>query len=199
MVIDKNILTKDQGIYMIWSNTKTDQYYIGSSSNIRRRYNEHYSYFKRGIHHNTKLQNHVNKYGLSDLNFCIHIIDNSLTNKELRKLEQHEILFFNTYKKGFNLTENTEHATMSEEGKLRLRLKAKERQSSQEYKDKLALKYRGTKSVTSKLSKENIKYIKINAIIKGVKCINIRTLAKELSVCTTTIQRVLRGKTYKND
>jgi len=197
--INKNYIPKDQGIYMIWSSIKPDYYYFGSSTSIRRRYNEHLSYFKRGKHHNIKLQNHINKYGLNDLNFCVHIVDNSLSNVELRKLEQKEILYFNTFKKGFNLTENTEHPIMSDEGRLRVSLKAKERQSTQEYKNKLALKYRGTKSTSSKLTKENIEYIRKKAIIKGIKCMNIRILAKELNVCTWTIQRMLRGRTYKND
>lgn len=195
-------ITKDKGIYMIWSKIKPDMYYFGSSKNIRKRFNEHYGMLNRRKHSNNKLQNHVNKYGLDDLEFCVHIINNNLSLDELRDLEAHEIKYYNSYEKGFNLTDNTKHPgclKMSEAQKRNLSIKATIRQSSQEYRDALALKYRGTKSISAKLTKEDIEYVRKNAIIKGIKCMNIRILAKELNVCTTTIQRVLRGRTYKND
>lgn len=190
MVIDKKLLTKDQGIYMIWSNIKSDYYYIGSSNNLRRRYNEHSSYFKRNKHSNTKLQNHVNKYGINDLNFCIHIIDNSLINKELRELEQKEILHFNTYKKGFNLTENTEHATISESGKLRLSLKAKERQSTKEVKERLIIQNSGEKNPNSKLTNNDVLFIRNNLNL-GRKELSLR-----YNVSYKTIWRIKNNRTY---
>ena len=190
MVIDKKLLTKDQGIYMIWSNIKPDYYYIGSSNNIRRRYNEHSSYFKRNKHNNSKLQNHVNKYGINDLKFCVHIIDNSLNNKKLRELEQKEILHFNTYKKGFNLTENTEHATISESGKLRLSLKAKERQSTKKVKERLVIQNSGEKNPNSKLTNADILFIRNNLNL-GKK-----ELSLLFNVSYKTIWRVKNNRTY---
>lgn len=185
-----NYITKDQGLYMIWSNVKPDYYYIGSSNNIRRRYNEHMSYFKRNKHSNIKLQNHVNKYGIDDLNFCVHIIDNSLSNNELRELEQKEILCFNTYKKGFNLTENTEHATMSEDGKLRLSLKAKERQSIKEVKERLIIQNSGEKNPNSKLTNEDVLFIRNNLHLKR------KELSLRYNVSCKTIWRIKNNRTY---
>jgi group I intron endonuclease len=184
-------ITKDQGLYMIWSNVKPDCYYIGSSNNIRRRYNEHISYFKRNKHSNTKLQNHVNKYGIDDLNFCVHVIDNSLSNKELRKLEQKEILYFNTFKKGFNLTENTEHAVMSDEGRLRVSLKAKERQSTKEAKEKLVIQNSGERNPNSKLTNKDVLFIRNNLDLKR------KELSLLYNISYKTIWRIRNNKTYK--
>jgi len=199
---NKPFITKDKGVYMIWFDNKPDQYYIGSSKNLKKRCGEHYNRLLNNNHHNKKLQNHVNKYGILDFNFCIHYVNNNITEQELRKIEAIEIKTYNSFYNGFNLTENTIHpgcVKMSKESRLKISIAATKRQSSQEYKDKLSLKYSGTNSITSKLTIENIKYIKEKAIIKGVKCMNIRILAKELNVSTITIQRLLKGKTYKNN
>lgn len=192
-------ITPDQGVYMIWSKIKPLAQYTGSSTNIRRRYREHYLLLAKGTHYNKKLQNHVNKYGLEDLEFCVKFTDNNISVDRLREIEEEEIKFFNHFTTGLNLSEGTKSPTWTKESRKILSDKARLRQSDPEVKLKLSLKYRGTKSSTSKLTTEDIKYIKENCIFKGNKCMNIRILAEKFKVCTWTIQRMLHGRTYKND
>jgi group I intron endonuclease len=59
------------GIYKIQSKTHPDKVYIGSAVSISRRWMEHRSELNRSKHCNPKLQNHHNKYGLSDLVFSV--------------------------------------------------------------------------------------------------------------------------------
>lgn len=59
------------GIYKI-KNIITNDYYIGSSKNINKRWNEHKRTLKKGIHHSKILQNAYNKYGQE--NFIYEII-----------------------------------------------------------------------------------------------------------------------------
>ena len=84
-------IPKEKGIYMIWFKT-TEKVYIGSSKNLYKRFGEHYNMFKNKKHNNAKLQNYVNKYGLENINFCIHSLNNDLTTEKLRELEQFEII-----------------------------------------------------------------------------------------------------------
>jgi group I intron endonuclease len=84
------------GIYKIQSITKPERIYIGSSSNVYRRWQAHISQLKRNIHHSQKLQYHFNKYGESDLCFSILL---GCEKDDLIKLEQY---FFDSYKPYFN-------------------------------------------------------------------------------------------------
>jgi len=63
----KTVLT---GIYKIQSKVHPDRCYIGSASNIKRRWLRHKKDL-REQNHNDILQNHYNKYGLGDLEFSI--------------------------------------------------------------------------------------------------------------------------------
>jgi group I intron endonuclease len=59
------------GIYKIQSKVHPDRFYIGSSVCISNRLDIHKSDLNRNKHHSVKLQNHYNKYGLSDLVFSV--------------------------------------------------------------------------------------------------------------------------------
>jgi group I intron endonuclease len=52
----------NSGIYKI-TNTVNGNFYIGSSSNIRKRKEKHFRYLRKGGHENKHLQNAFNKYG----------------------------------------------------------------------------------------------------------------------------------------
>lgn len=56
---------------MIQSKTKPERIYIGSSVNIHSRWSHHRGNLLRKTHDNGRLQNHVNKYGLDDLQFSV--------------------------------------------------------------------------------------------------------------------------------
>ena len=65
---------KISGIYKIESTLKFEQIYIGSAIDISKRWNEHLYRLSKNKHENPRLQNHVNKYGISDLKFSIIVI-----------------------------------------------------------------------------------------------------------------------------
>ena len=62
---------KKSGIYKIQSTLLPDMCYIGSARNFRTRYNKHFLDLRKGTHHSVLLQNHYNKYGITDLIFLI--------------------------------------------------------------------------------------------------------------------------------
>lgn len=65
------------GIYKIKSLSHPERCYIGSAVDISQRWRVHKSELKSNTHHSGRLQNHYNKYGLSDL--IIIILEPCLT------------------------------------------------------------------------------------------------------------------------
>jgi group I intron endonuclease len=59
------------GIYIIFSQLKSERFYIGSALNLRERKWNHFSNLKNNKHPNKIIQNHYNKYGIEDLQFEI--------------------------------------------------------------------------------------------------------------------------------
>ena len=59
------------GIYKISSKKNPKRFYIGSTSNFKRRHLEHFKRLRKSEHHSIILQRHVDKYGLDDLEFSI--------------------------------------------------------------------------------------------------------------------------------
>lgn len=74
----KHIELRGKGIYAIFVETN-NRIYIGSASkSFLRRFRQHRSQLKRGIHHTAGLQNAVNKHGLSCLTFAVvEVLDTS--------------------------------------------------------------------------------------------------------------------------
>lgn len=78
---------KVSGIYMIQSISKPERIYIGSAMDIRVRWNNHKKDLGKNKHHSFKLQSHINKYGIEDLEFSIiesgeYISKNHLLSRE---------------------------------------------------------------------------------------------------------------------
>lgn len=65
-------MNKDIGIYKI-TNLINNKCYVGSSSNLNRRENDHFRLLKQGKSHSLLLQRAVNKYGID--NFKFEILD----------------------------------------------------------------------------------------------------------------------------
>lgn len=84
------------GIYKIESKIKPERIYIGSAINIKRRWKEHRKDLRNNVHHSSKLQNHYNKYGKSDIEYIIIMV---CEKEELIKQEQ---LFFDSCNPYFN-------------------------------------------------------------------------------------------------
>jgi group I intron endonuclease len=90
------------GIYKIVSKN-TNRIYIGSSSNIVKRWNTHINNLLNNKHHSIKLQRHFNKYGIDDLLFSIieECSIESLLNKEQYYLDNN-YCYFNICKNARN-------------------------------------------------------------------------------------------------
>lgn len=101
LIINKQNYSRSKlcGIYKI-SNLTNHKIYIGSSKEIRKRWVAHIKDFLDNTHHNGKLQNHFNKYGIE--NFLFEIVE-FCEEKDLIEIETNYILKLNTLKEGFNL------------------------------------------------------------------------------------------------
>ena len=88
---------KVSGIYRIQSLIKPNRCYIGSSSNVHKRWYNHKRELKLNKHQNQILQNHYNKYGSEDLVFTI------LLGCEINDLIKIEQYFIDTYDPFFNV------------------------------------------------------------------------------------------------
>jgi group I intron endonuclease len=83
------------GVYRIQSIIKPELSYIGGTIDITRRWQNHITSLKRNEHDNSRLQEHFNKYGESDLQFSILICCNKdeLSKQEQFFLDSHNPLF----------------------------------------------------------------------------------------------------------
>lgn len=87
------------GIYCIKC-LGNNQIYIGSSKNIKERWEKHISYLRARTHHSPYLQKSYNKYGEDSLEFSVllHMFD---YNEELLRLN--ELYYIEMYKPKFNV------------------------------------------------------------------------------------------------
>jgi group I intron endonuclease len=145
------------GIYKIQSISHPDRCYIGSAVNTGKRWNHHITDLRKGNHHSSKLQNHFNKYGESDLQFSI------LLGCEKEFLLDNEQFFLDSYKPYFNIyqtvrqysTRNQSESSNqkrsrsmtgkkhTEESKKKMSIAFKGRPKSEEHKRKLSLYFTG--------------------------------------------------------
>jgi len=94
------------GVYIIQSLTKPERVYVGSSINIRPRWQNHRNKLRDGKHENPKLQNYYNKYGCDDLIYEIIESGEYFNKNHLLSREQGWIYHFqyeNTEKPYFNI------------------------------------------------------------------------------------------------
>jgi group I intron endonuclease len=92
------------GIYKIQSEIKPERIYIGSAVNLKSRRRQHFSDLRLNKHHNSKLQHHVNKYGLSDLKFSVVIICDKNELKPINNIVRPEQFFIWAYDPWFNIS-----------------------------------------------------------------------------------------------
>jgi group I intron endonuclease len=108
----------DSGIYTIYNKINGKQY-VGSSINIRKRWNEHRSKLRRHKHHSRILQYAWDKYGEGAF---IFMREASCPHRYLLKLEQH---YINCLKPEYNATSTAGRTTFTDEQKASISLKLK--------------------------------------------------------------------------
>lgn len=82
------------GIYVIISVVHPERHYVGSAVDIQLRWLVHKSELLSSAHHNSRLQNHFDKYGLNDLIFAVL---EYCPREELLKQEQKYIDLLNPF------------------------------------------------------------------------------------------------------
>lgn len=93
-------LNKKSGIYCLYSK-KTGKYYIGKSNNLTSRHSGHFWALKNNRHDSRKLQNHVNKYGVDDLEFHVIML---APIQDLIAYEKFFIQCYDSVKNGLNMS-----------------------------------------------------------------------------------------------
>jgi group I intron endonuclease len=142
------------GIYKIKSNINNN-FYIGSAIDFNKRSKEHINRLKNNKHENPRLQNHVNKYGITDLQFSI--LEVVMFKEDLIKREQ---FYINLLNPEFNICKIAgSHLGIkySEDAKLKMR-----KPKSEEAKFNIAKSHIGIKQSKSTIEKRMLK-------IRGVK------------------------------
>lgn len=89
-------------IYFI-TNNETGEKYVGKTTNIKRRKNEHFNKLKINRHINKKMQNSWNKYGEKAFAFDFIEFDIS-SEQELNEKEIYYIKKYDSFNNGYNLT-----------------------------------------------------------------------------------------------
>jgi group I intron endonuclease len=133
-------LHKISGIYKIQSICKPERIYIGSASNMLKRWWRHNNDLKYNKHCNPILQNHYNKYGKSDLEFSI-IVGCSKVN--LVSYEQFYIDALNPYFNILKIAGNVIGRVCSEKTRKLMSLKHKGKKLSDEHKINLSKARKG--------------------------------------------------------
>lgn len=108
------------GTYQI-KNIINGKRYIGKSTNIKNRWQQHRSDLRAGRHHNKQLQNEWNTYG--EDNFLMELLFECSDNDTLNEKEKYYIEKFNTTNSeyGYNLTKGGDSYEIVEETREKLR------------------------------------------------------------------------------
>jgi len=156
-IIDANDTCK-VGIYKI-SNKINNKNYIGSTVNLYRRKNEHLTKLRKNTHYNAYLQNSFNKYEEENFEFTILDLVYDLT--LLVEKEQYWMDFYesNVKEMGYNIrikAESNVFLTMSEGSKNKCSIANKNREVSEETRQKLSIANTGKKHIKSEATREKL-------------------------------------------
>lgn len=142
------------GIYQI-KNIITGKYYIGSSVDIKKRWNQHLKTLRRGTHRNKHLQRAYDKYGENAFQF--EVLETILFNDCLIELEQK---YINKLKPEYNLAPTAGSSLgvkRSEETKRKLSESHKGKHLSEETRRKMSEARKGNKNMLGKHYSEETK------------------------------------------
>src|SRR5438034_64741 len=110
-------LPQTPGIYKIFF-ISPDKLYIGSAINLRKRYREHMSNLRTGIHKNAHLQRACAKYGLDTLHF--EVVEYIEREEDLLEREQH---YLDTLKPHYNINPSAQNSSLGVKRSLETRAK----------------------------------------------------------------------------
>ena len=153
-----NKVKNKPGVYKI-INIINGKIYIGSSVNVRKRKNLHFSRLRKNTHECKHLQSAFNKYG--EEKFKFEIIEYIKDKNKIIEREQYWIDNLKPYDKtiGYNsrkIAENNLHTKRSEEDRIKCGLASKGKKMSEEAKDKIRLYQKGRKKSPETLEKMRI-------------------------------------------
>ena len=189
-----------QAIYKI-TNKENGKFYIGSTNNLRKRWNNHRCNLRNNRHENSYLQQAWNKYGEEAFEFSIleEVTDDNRIDREIYYLNETKC-----YERsiGYNFDKNpTDKSgknnsfygkTHTEEVKQKLREVAANR--SEDLKKKMGEKNKGEGSGRAILTWEKVREIRTKYI---PKLYGYRKLGEEYGVSRTTIQAIIENHSWK--
>ncbi len=189
-----------QAIYQI-RNIANNKIYIGSTNNVRKRWNNHRSKLNNGKHENQYLQLAWQKYGENSFEFTI--IEEVNDNKRIER----EIYYLNKKKSyerniGYNFDKNpTDKSGINNSfyGKThnehtRHKLKQLANNRSAELKKRMGIKNRGENSAHAKLNWESVREIRK---LYSLGNETYKSLSNKYNVAETTIQAIIIEKSWK--
>lgn len=100
---------KTSCIYMIYTITN-DTIYIGSTTNLQKRFQKHRNALVKNNHYNQWMQRVFNKHGSK--NFYYLVVEDT---NDLEIREKYWIEYFNSFKEGYNATEDTSRNFLNQE------------------------------------------------------------------------------------
>ena len=142
------------GIYKI-VNIKNDHFYVGSASDLKKRWSHHLHFLRRNKHENAHLQNAWNKYGESAFQFKVEqqCPIHSLLKNEQRWLNEHC-----GQKHCYNIAKNAKHSgagrTLSSTHKKKISVALAGRTLSEEHKKKIGKSNKGR--VINRVGRKNM-------------------------------------------
>ena len=171
-------MDKACGVYRI-TNTVKGKHYVGSSVNIKKRWNQHRRELKSGNHCNKKLQNSWSKHGFDNFEFAIVLL---CDHKNVLMYEQDVMNYYSAAASGYNIlpVAGTRFgAKMSVEFRKKLSDRLKGRVFTEEHRRNLSLSkmghfvsddQRAKQSATNKGREvSQITRIKTSETLRGIK------------------------------
>jgi group I intron endonuclease len=189
-----------QAIYQI-RNKINNKLYIGSTNNVRKRWNNHRSKLNNKRHENSYLQAAWDKYGEENFEFSIleQVTDQNRIEKEIFYLQETKSYERNI---GYNFDKNPIDKsgknnpfygkTHSKQTKEKLKIIAHNR--SEELKKKMGEKNKGDKHPRSKLDWNKVRIIRL-LYFQGEE--TYRSLSLKFNVARSTIQAIVEKKSWK--
>ena len=182
----------ESGIYKIL-NIVTNEFYIGSSSNLKNRKRTHFYLLNYNKHYNQHIQNAFNKHGKENFNFII------LENCERDKLKNREQFYIDDLLPKYNKSMKADSYTdiiLSNNALKKVSLSKKDKTLSAVCISRMKDTWKTTRNShpLSKLNDEKVKEL-INNFNNGE---DVNNLAIKYSILRNTVLGVLAGRSWKD-